>query len=92
MKDLCKATKAMGAASRSLSKANTSAAATLAGSQSDTASTGLQPLLLRFGETLEEISNAQDTLAFSLSQSFILPLEDFCAREMDKVLYGHRDG
>jgi hypothetical protein len=45
----------------------------------------LQPLLSRFGSTLEEIAHAQETLAHSLTQSFVLPLEDFCSKEMDKV-------
>lgn len=61
----------------------------------------MQPLLSRFGSTLEEIAHAQETLAHSLTQSFVLPLEDFCSKEMDKVgqpfflfrkniLHGHR--
>lgn len=45
----------------------------------------LQPLLWQFGSTLEEIAHAQETLAHTLTQSFILPLETFCSKEMDKV-------
>ena len=45
----------------------------------------LQPLLLRFGDLLEEIAVAQEMLAHSLDQSFILPLEQFCSKEMDTV-------
>jgi hypothetical protein len=45
----------------------------------------LHPLLQRFGSTLEEIAESQERLAHSLQQSFIHPLEAFCAKELDKV-------
>jgi hypothetical protein len=81
MKELGKATATLAGASRALAKANGKAAARLPAEEG-----GVQPLLQRFGATLQEMAVAQETLAHALCESFVAPLEAFCAEEVDRLV------
>ena len=85
MKDLCKATTAMSLSSKSLAKTNKQVADKLAGLATHSEDMEAVPLLHRFANTLGDMASAHDTLVHSLTQSFIVPLETFCAHEADKA-------
>lgn len=85
MKDLCKSTTAMSLFSKSLAKTNKKVADKLAGLATHSEDMEAVPLLHRFANTLGEMASAHDTLVHSLTQSFIVPLETFCAHEADKA-------
>jgi hypothetical protein len=92
MKDFCKASTTMSTASRNLANLNKKAADSLieadnTHTQTPHTITGdkeVVPLLHRFGNTLEEMAVAHETLTHSLTQSFILPLENFTHQDVEK--------
>ena len=79
-KELGKATAALASGSRAMARASGKAAARLPAEEG-----GVQPLLQRFGATLHEMAVAQETLAHALGESFVAPLEAFCAEEGDRL-------
>jgi hypothetical protein len=86
IKGLCKATASISAASVSLAKINQKVADKMAQTSGHPGSMEMVPLLHRFANMLGDMACAHDTLVDALTQSFIQPVEDFCARETEKAV------
>lgn len=81
-KELGKATTALAAASRAAAKANAKASVRLPMDEGGV----VQPLLQRFGATLQEMAVAQETLAQALHEVMVVPLKGFITEEADRCV------